>query len=49
MGCDFLSEAGFAAGLVEDRAARFRRAEFGIFLHWDLLGRERGTTNDVSE
>ena len=48
MGCDFLSKAEFAAGLVDDHAARFRSAEFGMFLHWDLIGRERGTTNDAS-
>ncbi len=30
------------------RAARPRSAEFGMFLHWDLIGRERGTTNDAS-
>ena len=34
--------------LDDDRAARLRSAEFGVFLHWDLLGRERGTTNDAS-
>jgi len=27
------------------RAARLRSAEFGRFLHWDLIGRERSTTN----
>ena len=48
MGCDFLSKAEFAAGLVDDHAARFRSAEFGMFLHWDLLGRERGITNEAS-
>ena len=30
------------------RAASLRSAEFGRFLHWDLIGRERSTTNDAS-
>ncbi len=30
------------------RAARLRSTEFGRFLHWDLIGRERSTTNDAS-
>jgi len=45
MGSDFLSKAEFAAGLDDDPRARLRSAEFGRFLHWDLIGRERSTTN----
>jgi hypothetical protein len=42
MGSDFLSKAEFAAGLDDDPRARLRSAEFGMFVHWDLIGRERG-------
>jgi len=41
-GSDFLSKAEFAAGLDDDPRARLRSAEFGTFLHWNLIGRERG-------
>jgi hypothetical protein len=41
-GFDFLSEAEFAAGLDDDPRARLRSAEVGMFLHWVLIGRERG-------
>ena len=47
-GSDFLSKAEFAAGLDDDPRARLRSAEFGMFLHWDLIGHERSTTNDAS-
>jgi hypothetical protein len=49
MGCDFLSKAEFAAGLDDDPARQGPGVQnFGLFLHWDLIGRERGTTNAAS-
>jgi hypothetical protein len=45
-GFDFLSKAEFAAGLDDNRGAR--GAEFGMFLHWDLIGRESGPHKDAS-
>jgi hypothetical protein len=41
-GFDFLSKAEFAAGLDDNRGAS--GAEFGMFLHRDLMGRESGTS-----
>ena len=41
-GFDFLSKAEFAAGLDDNRGAR--GAGFAMFLHWDVIGPEGGTS-----